>query len=219
LEDDDLEYLVGTSLRQRSDIRLRILGQAGRFPDSAEIKEITLDGVRHILYRDPGVAAEDAAGRELVLAAAKEQPTMSIDPAWVKADALFDGLMILRTNTNLTAEEVVSQYRRRDRIPEFFGRTTTALQARSIRQHPRALVRGQLMCGLLSLVLIDELERRLASAGHSMEWGDLRPAIEELVEVKVAVGLQDFVLGSKMPETTEMFVKLLGIELPPPVQP
>jgi hypothetical protein len=98
------------------------------------IKDVVLTGRRYVLTRNPEQARKDAETRTALLAGLERKLTQgdkalvgnagycrflaeptgegfSIDAAKVAADARFDGLFVLRTNTRLTALQVVLRYR------------------------------------------------------------------------------------------------------------
>jgi hypothetical protein len=98
------------------------------------IKTVTIGGRRYVLCRNEEEAKKDAEARAAILATlerklvqgdkalvgnvgfrrflgSRKGERFTIDPAKVAADARFDGLFILRTNTRLSALQVVLRYR------------------------------------------------------------------------------------------------------------
>jgi Transposase DDE domain len=98
------------------------------------IKEVVVGGRRYVLCRNEEQARKDAETRAALLAGLERKLAQgdkalvgnagyrrflappagegfSIDPAKVEADARFDGLFVLRTNTELSALQVVLRYR------------------------------------------------------------------------------------------------------------
>src|SRR5208337_3275016 len=98
------------------------------------VHEVTIAGRRYIVCRNEEEAKKDAAARAELIAGlerklaqgdkalvsnkgfrrfltARESESFAIDRAKVEADARFDGVFVLRTNTKLSALEVVLRYR------------------------------------------------------------------------------------------------------------
>ena len=98
------------------------------------IKDVTIAGRRYVLCRNEEEANKDAEARAAILAGLERKLAQgdkalvantgfrrflaepkgegfTIDPAKVEADARFDGLFVLRTNTRLSALQVVLGYR------------------------------------------------------------------------------------------------------------
>ena len=98
------------------------------------IKDVVLCGRRYVLARNPEQARKDAETRTALLAGLERKLTQgdkalvgnagyrrflaepagegfTIDAAKVEAEARYDGLFVLRTNTKLTALQVVLRYR------------------------------------------------------------------------------------------------------------
>ena len=89
-----------------------------------------------------------------------------IDRAKVEADARFDGLFVLRTNTKIAALQVVLRYRNLLAVEDAFKTAKALLATRPIFHKTDAGIRGHVFCTFLALVLRKELFDRLA-ARHS----------------------------------------------------
>jgi hypothetical protein len=95
----------------------------------------------------------------------------SIDAAKVEADAHFDGLFVLRTNTRLTALQVVLRYRNLLAVEQGFLAAKTLLATRPVFHRTDAAIRGHIFCTFLALVLRKELMDRLAARDLALpEW-------------------------------------------------
>jgi hypothetical protein len=87
----------------------------------------------------------------------------TIGAAKVESDARFDGLFVLRTNTKLTALQVVLRYRNLLAVEQGFLATKTLLATRPIFHRTDAAIRGHIFCTFLALVLRKELMDRLTA--------------------------------------------------------
>ena len=108
------------------------------------IKEVMVAGRRYVVCRNEEEASKDAETRAALLAGLERKLAQgdkalvgnggyrrflsrsragegfTIDPAKVEADARFDGLFVLRTNTRLSALQVVLRYRNLLAVEEGF---------------------------------------------------------------------------------------------------
>jgi len=83
----------------------------------------------------------------------------------------FDGLFVLRTNTRLSALQVVLRYRNLLVVEDTFKTAKALLTTRPIFHKTDAAIRGHIFCSFLAMVLRKELFDRLAARRHKeMEW-------------------------------------------------
>ena len=61
-----------------------------------------------------------------------------------------------------------------------------------------ATIRGHVLCSFLALVLLDELQPRLADRGWQGEWADIRRDLLALTEVEVRDGDQWYLLRTAL---------------------
>lgn len=141
-----------------------------------------------------------------------------IDPARVAADARFDGLYVLRTNTTLPTLSVALAYRQLWRVEQIFRTAKAILETRPIFHQCDAAIVGHLFCSFLALVLRKELDERLAAAGAAPEWGDIRCDLDRLEEVTVEQGTKRFLLRVQAPGCAGIVCKAVGVALPPLVR-
>ena len=81
----------------------------------------------------------------------------SIDYDKVEVDAKFDGLFVLRTNTKLSALQVVLRYRNLLAVEDTFKTTKALLTTRPIFHKTDAAIRGHIFCSFLAVLLRKEL--------------------------------------------------------------
>jgi hypothetical protein len=123
LEARKLEYILGARLRRQREVRIEVVGRAGRYQEVAEnlkVKEVWVEDRRYIVCYNPQEAAKDAAERQAILKALEdklkqgaksmignrgyrrflkvERGAVSLDAAKVEAEARFDGKYVLCTN-------------------------------------------------------------------------------------------------------------------------
>lgn len=221
-------------------VPLTILRQKGE--TDLAIKDVVLGGRRYVLARNPEQARKDAETRTALLAGLERKLTQgdkalvgnagyrrfladpagegfTIDAAKVEADARYDGLFVLRTNTKLTALQVVLRYRNLLAVEQGFLAAKTLLATRPIFHRTDAAIRGHIFCTFLALVLRKELMDRLAARHLAMpEWQQVVDDLADLSEIEVEQDGRRALLRTAPGSTIDALCRAVGITLPPVFQ-
>jgi Transposase DDE domain len=227
--DDDGVAVPLTIPRQRGETNLTI-------------KDVVLSGRRYVLARNPEQARKDAETRTAVLAGLERKLAQgdkalvgnagyrrfladaagdgfSIDAAKVEADAHFDGLFVLRTNTRLTALQVVLRYRNLLAVEQGFLAAKTLLATRPVFHRTDAAIRGHIFCTFLALVLRKELMDRLAARDLALpEWQHIVDDLADLSEIEVEQDGRRALLRTAPGPTIDPLCRAAGVTLPPVFQ-
>ena len=146
-------------------------------------------GRRYIVCRNHQEAAKDAADRAAIVAALERQlakgdkalvgntgfrrflKTISdehfaIDPDKVEEETKFDGIFVLRTNTDLNPLEAMLCYKQLWTVEQTFRTAKHLLSTRPIFHKLDETIRGHVFCSFLALVLKKALEDRIAALGR-----------------------------------------------------
>jgi len=206
------------------------------------ITETTLKGRRYVLCRNEEEARKDADRRAAILAGLDRKlargdkalisnkgfrrfvktigsGNFSIDYDKVEADAKFDGLFVLRTNTKLSALQVVLRYRNLLAVEDTFKTTKALLTTRPIFHKTDAAIRGHIFCSFLAVLLRKELFDRLAARRHGdLEWQNIVDDLDELSEIEVEQDGRRALLRTAPGATIDPLCRALGITLPPVFQ-
>ena len=206
------------------------------------IKETTLKGRRYVLCRNEEEARKDADRRAAILAGLDRKlahgdkalvsnkgfrrfvktigsGNFSIDYDKAEADAKFDGLFVLRTNTKLSALQVVLRYRNLLAVEDTFKTTKAPLTTRPIFHKTDAAIRGHIFCSFLAVLLRKELFDRLAARRHGdLEWQHIVDDLDELSEIEVEQDGRRALLRTAPGATIDPLCRALGITLPPVFQ-
>jgi Transposase DDE domain len=228
IEDDGLAVPL-TILRQKGETQLAI-------------KETTLNGRRYVLCRNEEEARKDAERRAAILASLDRKlahgdkalvsnkgfrrfvktvasGNFSIDYDKVAAEAKFDGLFVLRTNTKLSALQVVLRYRNLLAVEDTFKTAKALLTTRPIFHKTDAAIRGHVFCSFLATVLRKELIDRLAARRHGdLEWQHIIDDLDDLSEVEVEQDGRRARLRTAPGPTIDPICRAIGITLPPVFQ-
>src|SRR5436305_11182637 len=134
-------------MRWKNEVKYEVLSRAGLYrvvhpsrvesndPSPLKVKEVRIDDRRYVICLNEDEARKDAADREAIVAALREQlrngdkslvgnkgyrrylggggsDHFQVDEAKLAEDARYDGKWVLRTNTGLGSDEVALQYTR-----------------------------------------------------------------------------------------------------------
>jgi transposase len=176
-------------------------------PSPLQVREVCVGAHRYVACYNPEQARKDAYDRHAIIASLREQlkhgdkslvgnkgyrkylkangSRYEIDEARAKADATYDGLWVLRTNTQLSAVEVALHYKQLWRVERIFRDSKTLLKTRPIFHKYDETIRGHVFCSFLALVLLKALDRHLEEAGVEAEWNDLLRDLKALQLMRV----------------------------------
>src|SRR5512144_460232 len=206
------------------------------------IKDVTIAGRRYVLCRNEEEANKDAEARAAILAGLERKLAQgdkalvantgfrrflaepkgegfTIDPAKVEADARFDGLFVLRTNTRLSALQVVLRYRNLLAVEDAFKTTKALLPTRPIFHKTDAAIRGHVFVSFLALLLRKELIDRLAARRlKALEWQRIIDDLADLSEIEVEQDGRRALLRTAPGPTIDPLCRAVGITLPPVFQ-
>src|SRR5512143_1572934 len=170
-------YILGARMRTQNEVRDEVLGRAGRYrvvhpkraeskaPTPLDVKEVWVDERRYIVCRNEDEARKEAADREAIVAALREQlrsgdkslvgnkgyrrylsgggpDHFCIDEAKLAEEARYDGTWVLRTNTELDAAEVALQFKRLWMVEQWFHSCKSLLRTRPIYPKGDETIRG-----------------------------------------------------------------------------
>jgi hypothetical protein len=255
LEQDERgwQYILGARMRSQNEVKDEVLARAGRYrivhpprvksddPSPLKVKEVWVGERRYVVCLNQEEARKDAADREAIVAALREQlrsgdkslvgnkgyrrylsgrdsPGFRIDEAKVAEEARYDGKWVLRTNTELDSAEVALQYKQLGKVEHWFRSCKSLLQTRPIYHRCDETIRGHVFCSFLALVLRQELQARLEERGHELEWADVIGDLDRLQMVEVEQDGKRFLLRSEVQGTCGKVFQTVGVALPPTVQ-
>jgi hypothetical protein len=206
------------------------------------IKEVVVAGRRYVVCRNEEQARKDAEARAALLVGLERKLAQGdkalvgnggyrrfladpagegfrIDPAKVEADARFDGLFVLRTNTRLSPLQVVLRYRNLLAVEQGFLAAKTLLATRPIFHRTDAAIRGHIFCTFLALVLRRDLMDRLAARRLAPpEWPHIVDDLLDLSEIEVEQDGRRALLRTAPGPAIDPLCRALGVSLPPVFQ-
>ena len=208
------------------------------------VKEVRVGETRYIVCKNEIEANKDAADRAAVLQALEEQlkrndkalignsayrrflkaggkkseKIFQIDPGKVADEARFDGIFVLRTNTKISALQVVLRYRDLWQVETLFRSAKPLLSTRPIFHSSDAAIRGHVFCSFLALVLKKELADRCAASDFKPEWADVLRDLDRLQDIDIKKDGKHLTLRTPTTGTAGRLFQLAGIALPPRIR-
>jgi hypothetical protein len=205
-------------------------------------KAVTVGPQRYILCRNHQEAERDAAAREAILANLERQLAkgdkamvgntgfrrflkteghghFAIDLAKAEQDARFDGVFVLRTNTDLDPLAAMLRYKQLWTVEATFRTAKHLLATRPIFHKLDATICGHVFCSFLALVLKSELEQRIAALGRDGSWSEIRADLDSLAETEIVHDGRPFLVRAAPRPAASLALRAAGVALPPTVQP
>lgn len=213
---------------------VRPMGTQGPCP--LKVKEAWVDDRRYIVCLNEKQARKDEQDRQLIVDSLKEQlkkgpkalvgnrgyrkyvkmdsDHVAIDEAKIEEESQYDGKWVLRTNTDLPAEEVALKYKELWQVEQAFRDMKSILDTRPVFHQADETIRGHVFCSFLALVLRKELDSRLERAGHCFEWSDIKRDLEALQEVTITEQSKTLAVRTECVGTCGKVFQAVGVAIP-----
>ena len=206
-----------------------------------EAKTVMLAGRRYIVCRNHQAAEKDAADRTSIVAAlervlAKGDKALigntgfrrylktisdehfAIDPDKIAEEKKFDGIFVLRTNTDLNPLEAMLCYKQLWTVEQTFRTAKHLFATRPIFHKLDETIRGHVFCSFLALVLKKALEDRIATLGRTGSWPEIIADLDSLTETEIEHDGKRFVVRSAPRPAAGIALRAAGVALPPTVR-
>ena len=216
-------------------------------PSPLQVKEVRFTAAdgrdrRFVVCRNEEQAQKDRHDREAIVLALEEQlrhgakslvgnqgyrkylqvegeKVFGIDREKVKAEARCDGKWVLRSNWDqASGEELALRYKDLWQVESIFRAAKTTLETRPIYHRCDATIRGHVFCSFLALVLLKELEDRIAAKGWELEWADVLRDLEALRVTRLVSGAATCELRTTPQGVAGKVLQAAGVALGPPLR-
>lgn len=210
-------------------------------PSPLAVREQWVSDRRYIVCYNEDQAIKDAADRKAIIESLREslkngdkslvgnkgyrrylksggKEHFTIDEQKVKEEERFDGKWVLRTNTDLPAEEVACKYKQLWMVESIFRSAKSLLETRPIFHKMDETIRGHVFCSFLALVVLKELESRLAARAVKLEWADIKRDLRALQEVEMESDGQKWYLRTDLRGGCHEVLQAAGVAVPPTVR-
>lgn len=211
-------------------------------PSPLKVKEVVVDNRRYVLCYNEEQARKDAADREAIISGLQNQLKQGdrslvgnkgyrryiktvgdrFEINWdnAKNESRYDGKWVLRTNSDISTEDVAKTYKMLWMVEHLFRTVKSILDTRPIYHKWDETIRGHVFCSFLALILMRELQDRMAAKGHpDAEWADVLRDLDSVSEtlVKSSDG-KHFMIRSEARGWCGKTFQAAGVALPPTIR-
>ena len=139
-------------------------------------------------------------------------------PDKIAEDNKFDGIFVLRTNTDLNPLAAMLCYKQLWTVEQTFRTAKHLLSTRPIFHKLDETIRGHVFCSFLALVLKKALEDRIAALGRLGSWPETIADLDPLTETEIAYDSKRFIVRSAPRPAASLALRAAGVALPPTVR-
>ena len=211
-------------------------GISSKDPASLKVKEVCINDNRYIVCLNTKQARKDAKDRQALVKSLKEKikkgpkklvgnkgyrkylkikrDSVTIDQDKIELDSRFDGKWVLKTNTDLSAEQVALKYKELWQVEQVFRDIKSILETRPVFHQRNENIRGHVFCSFLALVLRKELDRRLYKSGHCFEWADIKQDLKALQETVIEDHGKSLAVRTECIGTCGKTFQAVGVAIP-----
>lgn len=210
-------------------------------PAPLKVREVTVQNRRYIVCLNEEERRKDAHDRAAIVEHLRQQLKQgdkslvgnkgyrrylsvqgeghfAIDEQRIDEDAKYDGIWVLRTNTEHTPASVALAYKGLWMVEDTFRTAKSILDTRPIYHKCDDTIRGHVFCSFLALRLKVELEQRLDQRGAPWEWAEVIRGLDNLQEVEATFQGHRFrfrsqILGDALPA-----IRAAGVAVPPTIK-
>lgn len=210
-------------------------------PAPLKVKEVKVQDRRYVVCLNEEERRKDARDRQAILASLAEQLRHGdkslvgnkgyrrflrvegpghfvIDEEQVAADEHYDGIFVLRTDTDHDAETVAHVYKSLWMVEDTFRTAKSILETRPIYHKCDETIRGHLFCSFLALVLKHELESRMRQKALDWQWAEVIRGLDNLQEVEANFQGCRFFMRSQLTGHALQAIRAAGAALPPTIR-
>ncbi len=211
-------------------------------------KTVKLNNQRYIVCINHQEAQKDAADRRSILESLERQLKkgdkalvgntgyrrflatvgdghFAIDHGKAEEDKKFDGIFVLRTNTDLNPLQAMLRYKQLWTVEQTFKTEKHLFATRPIFHKLDETIRGHVACSFLALVLKVELEERIDGPKRTVSgprrgaWPEILADLDSLTETLIEQDGKRFLVRSAPRPAASLALRAAGVALPPTVRP
>lgn len=210
-------------------------------PSPLKVREVFVQGRRYIICLNEEERRKDAHDRAVIVEHLRQQLRQGdkslvgnkgyrrylkvagashfmIDEKRVSDEERFDGVWVLRTNTDYPVATVALQYKQLWMVEAMIRTTKSILETRPIYHKCDETIRGHVFCSFLALRLKVELEKRLQDRGEAWEWAEVLRGLDNLHEVEAAFRGRRYLLRSSLIGHAHKAIRAAGVAVPPTIR-
>jgi len=212
--------------------------QRSKDPAPLKVKEVEVEGRRYVVCLNEEERRKDARDRACILAILRQQLRRGdkslignkgyrrflkiegdghflIDEKQVALEECYDGLFVLRSDTDHDAETIARVYKMLWMVEDTFRTAKSIMETRPIFHKCDETIRGHVFCSFLALVLKRELEIRMEQKGLEAEWAEVIRGLDNLQHVELLLQGSRFLLRSQLKGDASQAIRAAEVALPP----
>ena len=241
IEELKLEYIAGVKMRQDWDVREIVLASKAPFEtvtDNLKVKLVELGGKRYIVCRNEEEAKRDKAVREEIVASLREKiakgpkkmigntgfrrylsvekDAVHIDEKKIASEKKFDGIYVLRTNTELSAKEAALAYKGLWQVERAFREIKTTFEIRPVYLSREDRICGHIAVCFLAFVL-QVAFLRIVRGEEKLKDLSFRTLLQELSEIRMVhlkAGEAEYRIRTELSPTANAIFRTAEVPVP-----
>ena len=202
-----------------------------------EYRDINYNGQRLVIYYNKERATKDRLKREEIITRIQEKiknatilsvvsnadykkflkiqgKTPILDQEKVKADALFDGIFILSTNTKLKAGEIVTRYRDLWQCEAGFRTLKSELELQPLFHRKERRIRSHVFICFMALILKNMLLKKMRKLDDKISYLKTIRELKRLRAMSIKIYKTTLVVRTEIKANTKIVFKALGTAFP-----
>lgn len=246
LTEAGFQYIVGMKMRRLLEVRSDVLGRAGRYKvvrENLHVKEVQVEDRRYVVCFNPEEEKKDREDREKIIAKLEKKLAeggvkklipnrgyrrylrvtggkYEINSAQIAEEERYDGKYVLRTTTELRADDVALAYKNLLWIERLFRELKSLLETRPIFHHlVKDNVKGHVFGCFLALYLVVVLRKKIEALGRKVEWEDLIRDLSQVRAIALRLEAHRYLLRTDLTGSAHIAFKAVGLRPPPLAQP
>lgn len=225
-------YLQNQQITWEEECCIDRLGKERIYYKEVELQE----GQRHIICYSEVQAMKDAKTREEIITQLQTKLTddfktlvrnvgykrylktsgkkIEIDLDKLQSEANYDGIWVLQTNTELSAEDVVMRYKDLWQVEYVFRTMKTTLDTRPIFHQRDERIVGHIFCSFLALMLKKELISLLDKEAHAFTWSEIVDDLNSLGYLDIDTETKNFRIRTNVSGCAGKVFAAVGVGIP-----
>lgn len=141
-----------------------------------------------------------------------------LDREKIAEAAKYDGIWVVRTNTELDPKDVALRYKQLWMVERTFRTAKSLLDTRPVFHQSGAAIRGHMFCSFLALTLQKALFERLEQAQLEESWNDIVRDLRAVTETEIEQDHKRLAVRSRISETAASVFRAVGLRIPPVIR-
>ena len=240
LESSGYSYVLGFRMRTiKKSERRDVLEKANLFKikENLEFKNVDYKGRRLVVYYNQERAEIEAKQRDELIQRIEEKIKIGkiesiienkdykrflkiegkapiLDKEKIASDALYDGIFVLTTNTNMSASDVVKTYRSLWKCEFSFRTLKSELEMGPIYHWKNRRIVSHVFICFLALILRVILTRELKKISKDISYIDALRDLRNFYAMKINIKSSSVITRTEITEGTKAAIKAVGMAFP-----